>query len=224
MALNTGGACPPLYTPGVCPVIPRWSNPQQTYDGKPLGVDANAPDGADNALAVGLNAVVVANYRSAAPGSLELLTNGGMELDADADRVPDFWAPSGLAAGDGVLCAMSVPAPDGVCAVKLAGGQQAQITQAVSGAGWTSGAALSVSALVRRKKAVSGGSLRLKVLYSDAPTSKLKVNIAPGSGDYAPVTGVHVLSGSAHTIKLTLRYQGASGALYFDAASLRAQQ
>ena len=49
-----------------CPIIPRFSNALQTYDGAPLGIPVGFFLGvADNAAVINLTAQTVANFRHA---------------------------------------------------------------------------------------------------------------------------------------------------------------
>src|SRR5690606_9988768 len=87
MARRTGGVCPLILTAYVCPKVERFSTPQQMLNGQPLG-SANA----DNVRSINELALIVAGYRTPNPdATVQLVMNGGFEIDADADRTPDFW-------------------------------------------------------------------------------------------------------------------------------------
>lgn len=67
MAYPVGGACPNLWTNGVCTPIPRFSAPDQTYNGRPLGT-VNPPTNMVKVL--NQTRTFVANFRQGAPLSL----------------------------------------------------------------------------------------------------------------------------------------------------------
>lgn len=85
-----------------------------------LGVDALPPFTTPQIDALNANRITVANYResdSRTIGAVELAINGGFEMDADADSVPDFWNAVGWQPGDKQTC--DAPAGSNGCVVKL---------------------------------------------------------------------------------------------------------
>lgn len=209
MALNTGGHCPPIQQNNVCPVIGRWSNPNQTYNGKPLGVT----EAANNARSLNEAAVIVANYRTSNSQENNLLVNGNFEIDADADLIPDFWTPGNFGDKTGIVCNATVY--QGNCALRLTA--KSFIRQKVDGAGFIAGDTLTVRAYVRHKKSTPNGFIRLRVVYVDVPTSVLRIPIPAGNNHYTPLSGSLTLAGTAAKLKLDLR---ASGKLFFDSIRL----
>jgi hypothetical protein len=235
MAKRTGGECPPIVTANQCSIIERFSNPNQTHNGKPIGSAE-----ADNVRSINELAVIVANYRDSsgtstptstpdgtstpgatptptatdAPASAELVINGGFEIDADKDSIPDFWKGKGLVAGDGVVC---TDAYAGKCALKLTGSQRS-ITQKLDSAGQT----LNFSAYIAGEALTAGAQLRVVVKYTDDTSDKLTLDVPAGTYDYTLLSG-SVEPDTTKTvkhIKVQARTKTASGSLTVDAVSV----
>ncbi|MBC8098478.1 MAG: hypothetical protein H7Y11_03470, partial [Armatimonadetes bacterium] len=176
MASRTGGSCPPIVTANQCPVIERFSNPNQSFGGKPSG-SADA----DNARSINELRVTVANYRDSTAGGtptptvtpggatptptstpvpVTLLINGGFEIDADNDTVPDFWSGRNVGVGDARTCG---GIGDGsTCAFTLTGAvdENSRLQQTISGAGLNVGATVTLSGAIKADNGSSGAQLK----------------------------------------------------------------
>jgi hypothetical protein len=196
MAYSTDGECPSVYQPGVCPAVAWWSNPDLTYDGKPLGTaDQN------NALSLNQTALDIANYRISDDGGLstptptrtptatstptstpdpgvtatptvlapvELILNGGFEYDADGDGTPDAWSSSKAKARK---CGDVGVTDD--CAILLKGkpGIKPKLVQTIlNGETLLVSDQLTFAAQAKGKGVPDGEKLQLKVKYID-PTA-----------------------------------------------------
>lgn len=215
MALRTGGECPPIVTANKCSIIERFSNPNQTHNGKPIGsVNANA------VRAINENAVIVANYRASSgnpPAQTNVLLNGSFEIDADQDLLPDFWRGKNLSAGDGIKCNQA--AYIGSCALILSS-KNSKLTQKLAGSGFNPGDLLTLSARVAGKKLTPGADLRLIVKYSDTTKEKLKLSVPDGTYAFTLLSDILVLDKPVQKVKIQVRHKNAAGKLTLDAVSL----
>lgn len=249
MAYSTGGECPAVYQPGVCPAIAWWSNPDQTYNAKPLGTaDEN------NALSLNQTARLIAQYRisddggqstptpppatpdpnitptitptasETPPPPIELVLNGGFEIDADDDKIPDGWSAN----VEKVLKCNTPEKPDtafeGECAVRLKSGakvQQKFVDVGMIGAN----TAMTISAQISGKNVVAEMQAVVVLKYVDPSlgiNGKLKQTLVAENGDYAytPVTATTSVEGAVQKGKLMLRYTGVSGKVMVDSVSV----
>lgn len=233
MAYSDGGECPAVFQPGVCPAIAWWSNPDQTFNGKPLGTS-----GENNALSLNQTAPLIANYRLSADGSptatppptisitptevqnltatpqplREWVLNGGFEIDADGDRIPDGWSA--------VNAKQKCDALN--CYVVLKGSidRKAKIEQVLSSINVTSGQ-LTASAALAGKKLVAESQVIIKVVYDDnlggsAKKSKVIFALPPGNSPYFELSNSVSILGSVERIKIIAKYGGSSGKMLID--------
>jgi peptidyl-Asp metalloendopeptidase len=226
MAYSTGGECPNVYQPGVCPAIAWWSNPELTINGKPLGT-ANE----NNALSLNQTARLIAQYRISEDGglptptpthttptstiqpsvtpeptstgqpSIELVLNGGFEMDADSDKLPDGWSSNVAKVRKCNKPSKPPIAYEGDCALKLKSGVRVQQKLAdVSMLG--QGDVLTLSLFGK-----GSGSVRLKLIYTDETKDKLTVPFNSTS-DYALFSGTKSLTGGVRKVKVRLTRTG----------------
>jgi hypothetical protein len=163
---------------------------------------------------------------------VELLTNGGFEVDTDSNTEPDSWAIKNGSKdrmkcnkdkdGDGV--ADKIVAHEGMCAFMFRSGEgeNALIKQSVDPAAWSfaAGDTLALGAYVKAKEGVSA-VLKLNVKYVDTtlPKSKIKAAIA-ASESYMPMLELVGINGVPAAIKVRVHHFSVTGKLWVDAASL----
>jgi hypothetical protein len=220
MAYSTGGQCPPSYQPGVCPAIAYWSNPDQTFNGKPLGYPDNTANATNNARSLDEVAVSVANYRVSWEGT-ELMSNGGFELDTNNDGVPDGWKGQNLT-GDKRVC--NAMAHTGTCAFRFKGrsGENSRLVQPLIGV-FNIGDTLTLRAYVRSTTITGGAKIQLVVNYTTLPTDKATLPIGSGWSGYNLLSDSITLAGDAAKVKVIIRYNNpvAAGKFFVDNVSLR---
>jgi len=183
--------------------------------------------GADPTLesaAVNANRATVAAYRESlipAP-TLELLINGGFDMDSDADGWPDFWTPVNPRSSEGTRC--NSFARTGGCALKLDGisGGATRFRFRVGALGALPGDSLTLTGYARTKNAQAGATLRVIVRYVDAPEQKLILNAPLGTTAYSALTGALMLTGAPKNVLVVARFDktGAAGKTWFDDVSL----
>ncbi len=186
MAYSTGGECPSSYIAGTCPAIAYWSDPDATYNGKPLG--RPGVNGEDNVQSLANTQYPIANYRvsddagSTIPTPVPTLTpiptpggppasyplNPSFEIDIDANALPDGWAWSGVV---GALKCDSAKSADGTCWVKLKPGTTIRQNVPFQPADFAAGADVSVGVMVRPLDATPGCSWAVLKLVYDDPTA-----------------------------------------------------
>ncbi len=81
---------------GGCPRIPYFSNPELTYQGKPLGVPISSAEAAHNALTINSTRVVVAAYRATVVPGIRVLSPNGGESWNRGKTYPVTWTTSNL--------------------------------------------------------------------------------------------------------------------------------
>lgn len=216
MARRTSGICPPILTAYICPKVERFSNPQQMVNGQPLG-SANA----DNVRSINELAPLVADYRQPNPdATVQLVMNGGFEIDADADRTPDFWKPTAFGS---VKTACKQTGYNSRCALKFSG-PGSRIKQKLpetlwSGARFAPDAPILLSAWVRTRRLTHSADLRLITDYEDGSRAVLKLVIPPGTMPHFQLLSA---SGTAEQkpirkLKLVIRLASQeSGKLWLD--------
>lgn len=163
-----------------------------------------------------------------APGSIELLVNGGFEA-AKPNGKPDLSAwelknPS----GDKVKCNKPENskffAYAGNCAFRFKGGaDSSKLKQEITSGTFFTGDRLDFSLFVNAPKSSAKGKVKVIVSYNDPAMEKgkIKFDLGPTNG-YTPRTGTVILSsGSVKKIKVTLIDKSSGGKLYLDNVSLR---
>lgn len=89
---------------GHCGKILRFSNPDQTYNGAPLGAPAGAPNAADNRAVLNTTSSTVAGMRGApAPASLTLTAPTAGESVPASGKVVATWSTSGYLGSDATV-------------------------------------------------------------------------------------------------------------------------
>ncbi|MBK9123337.1 MAG: hypothetical protein IPM16_09500 [Chloroflexi bacterium] len=244
MAYSTAGECPPVYVFGVCPAVAYWSDPDATYNGKPLG--RPGANGEDNVQSLANTQFPIANYRvsddagSTIPTPVPTLTpvptpdtppqgyplNRSFEVDVDANALPDGWAWLG---GDGALKCDTGKSPDGTCWVKLKPGAAIRQVVPFDPADFVLGAEATIGVQVRPIGASPGCSWAvLKLIYSDPGAGALgngkdKLKLAlPTAPDrqWTLATGALTIDAAVAAIKLKFKAGTCGGKWGIDAAEL----
>lgn len=243
--------CPQRYQPGVCPAIMWWSNPNQTFNGSPLGIDDALPDGTNNTRSLNEAAFAIANYRisldggtsptetpmitptntpywigtptpTPAPGG-DLLLNGGFEIDADGDAIPDGWNLRGRTQQVCNTVAQVITAY-GACALILRGGttpgQNTRASQTIANLRLQGGQTIAISAQIHAQNISAGGSLTLTVTYLNPSTPISTLTLPLTTGTYE-ASGSLILSGQVARLRITAEYGGATGRIYVDEARVQ---
>ncbi len=200
MAYSTGGDCPDSYLAGACPAIAWWSNPDQTYNGKPLGYPLSGGSATHNSLSLNEVAFAVANYRvsddggamtptpevspthtpavptaTATPGP-DVTPIGGSELllnggfEFDADA--DGIPDGWKLSGRSGDARVCSGARSGSCAYRAKGGaaEDSILAQTIPLATYSGTETLTLTAHYRSTGITGGAELRLVVLDDDPLT------------------------------------------------------
>lgn len=159
------------------------------------------------------------------PG-VELLINGGMELDENANKVPDGWKGKNKT-GEKIKCDKPEKpvARTGNCAFLFKGGpnEKSKLTQKVvlDGLNFALGDELNLSLYARAAKSAVKGKVKLRIKYADTPKSKANADFARTNG-YEEITGhVTIASLNIVAIKVQFDHRSPSGKLFIDDVSLK---
>ncbi|MCU0496128.1 MAG: hypothetical protein MUF87_02110 [Anaerolineae bacterium] len=210
MGKRTGGVCPPQLNENLCPMIERWSNPALSVNGRPTGdVTSNS------ALAIQEALITVANYRSAFTG-VDLLLNGGFEIDADNDRVPDFWSASAMTPTDGVHCDLT--ARTGRCALTIGA---VTLSQRVTFGTADQDDQITLTGYAQGQNVAAGASLQLLAIYANGTRARITLPIAIGTTPYQKLEGTLTLIGPVSA--LIVRVIGAGGQVTLDDLSVKVE-
>ncbi len=165
---------------------------------------------------------------------IELLTNGGFEINIDGDKIPDSWAgkKTDLIKKDKLKCTKNgkVFASSGDCAFMFRGnpdGSNSKLKQTITNTEMiVDGSMLTFSAYVAPRSAIPDSKIAVaKVKFSDSSKVKLqlKIPVSPVSGyilltESAPVS----IPGGVTITKavVNLRYKETSGKFMIDDVSL----
>jgi hypothetical protein len=167
--------------------------------------------------------------------SVELLTNGGFEVDGNGDKLPDGWKAknTNVAKSDKLKCNKpdKVVAYTGSCAFQFSGnptGEESKLSQDIAAIeSIVNGSTLTLSAYLDPKGGVAGSKIAsLKVKLSDS--SKLKLDLRLPSADsiasytqFTNTTPIMIPSGVFITeAKLDLKYGEVNGKYLIDDVSL----
>ncbi len=162
---------------------------------------------------------------------IELLLNGGFELDINADTVPDNWKASQLTKDERRCNDPSREiAFEGVCTFQFKGGgdginpEAANLTQVVAteGLDFTGGGNLTASAYLKAKKATTAGAIKVVAIFSDSSKEKFTVPFIQTTGsDYELIAKTRTLSGGDLVkLKVQIRHRSAGGKVLLDTVSL----
>jgi hypothetical protein len=192
-----------------CPRLPRFSNPDQTHQGAPLGVPLTATTAADNRSAHGFYATSVSTYRPRSstvtvPGAVHAAT---FSLGAAARTATVAWSPpvtDGGAAITSYRIGASVQGSDGapILSDALAGARSLDLTGLVEGASYDLtvqavnpvGPGLTVSGIVSVPVALvpTPPDAPQAVTATAADGSAVVAWAGPGFDGGSPVTGYRV--------------------------------
>ena len=163
-------------------------------------------------------------------GAIEMLVNGGFEIDSDEDKVPDGWTRVNQTK-DKLKCRKVKPdgtiktfAYEGDCTFRFKGGpnEDSRLQQKPTGIPVSTGDVLNFSAYVEGKDVVAGARVKLVLKYDDsAPVRKTKevVSIPLGTYDYTLIEGQITAEGEVTTVKVQFLNRMASGRFQTDAVS-----
>jgi len=79
---------------GGCPRIPYFSNPELTYQGKPVGIPEGNPNAADNAKTINSTRTAMAAYRASVTPAIQVLAPNGGESWRVGGTYAITWATS----------------------------------------------------------------------------------------------------------------------------------
>ncbi|HEX2619967.1 MAG TPA: hypothetical protein VHL11_07465, partial [Phototrophicaceae bacterium] len=156
----------------------------------------------------------------------QILVNGGMETDANTDKVPDSWKAKNLTK-DKVKCdtETKVVANSGVCAFMFKGGVGessglSQVAPVIPDFAATD--SLDVSLYINGSSAAINGKVKMVVAYTDTGLERDKVLLpfAVTSG-YEELPGsVSLKSGDVSKIKFLIQNKSTAGKFYVDDVSV----
>jgi hypothetical protein len=162
-------------------------------------------------------------------GTVELLVNGGFEIDADANQVPDGWNLK-RASDDKLKCNTDDKAIafEGACVFqfKRSDAERSKLLQDVDLAAHAVSVSntLTLSGQVWAKGDVDSKAT-LKVKYASLPTDKLTFNIVSTAKQWTAFSALQpnlliTLADTPSKIILQLKHQSPSGKVRYDALSL----
>ena len=163
--------------------------------------------------------------------TINLLMNGGFEVDADGDKLPDGWTGKKTATAnpDKIKCdkADKKFAHSAPCAFMFKGngdGSTSKLSQKVNDtSAFVHDSQVSLSAWVDRRSAPVGTRFaQVKIAYSDGSKDKLKLNI-PVSEGYIQQTDSVLLDLTGKTVKsvkVDLRHDSPKGKFFVDDVAL----
>jgi hypothetical protein len=163
--------------------------------------------------------------------AIELLTNGGFEVDTTGDKLPDGWSAkkTNIAKSDKLKCnkVEKIVAYTGSCAFQFVGnpsGHSSKLTQNFSEGTILNHSTLTLSAFVDPKSGVADSKIAsLKIELSDGSKIKLDLRLPTAEG-YHQVIDTAQINVPADvfvtSIKLDLRYGETSGKYLIDDVSL----
>jgi peptidyl-Asp metalloendopeptidase len=214
MARRSGGECPQIVTANVCHKVERFSSPNQTKHGRPLGTEL-----ADNVRSINELAIKVASYRSETTGiGTEFVINGGFTVDGDGDKTPDFWKVGGTGKAK-VDC--ENPGYYDPCALKLKGAGS-RVTQVLDSELLGVDTEVLLTVWAKTNKLNNEADARLILRYTDDTKSVIMLIIPPGKPE---VFQWFAISGAAEQTvskaKFVVRLSGAeTGKLWLDNVSV----
>ena len=191
-----------------------------------FGVDDAPPFDAGQAATINANRAVVANYRDSASRMIVpvvLTQNGGFETDMDGNRVPDFWAGQGWAAGDKRLCGKPSKVRSGVCSVKFKLGAGGNIlVQSVDVSAINLQDELSLSGYALASQPDSCVKAILIATFETVPAAKtVEKTCLPVSAVWTPFAVQATITDTVTALKLKLKTSG-TGNLWLDDVMLEA--
>jgi hypothetical protein len=163
--------------------------------------------------------------------TVNLLVNGGFEIDSDGDKLPDGWTAKKTDANkaDKLKCdkADKIVAHSAPCAFAFSGnpdGSPSALSQQVSDfSALTHGATLTLSAWIDPKSASVGTKFaQVKISYGDGSNTKLKLSLPEGDG-YLQQTDSATLDLTGRmvqSVKVDLKYDQSDGKFYVDDVTL----
>jgi hypothetical protein len=165
-------------------------------------------------------------------GTTELLVNGGFEIDADANGVPDGWKLK-RESDDKQKCntAEKAIAFEGACIFQFKGGdgERSKLQQDINLAARSIslGDTLTLNGQVWAKGDVDS-KVTLKVKYASLPTDKLNVNISSTGKQWTTFSALQPslsisVAETPSKIILQLKHESPSGKVRYDAISLTRQ-
>jgi hypothetical protein len=156
----------------------------------------------------------------------ELISNGGFEVDADQDQLPDGWQAAGKIKQ---VCNSTdltkIVAFRGNCALQVKGSTQStKLTQVINSENLLTMGTLKLSAQIKSKAAEPGTNFKVKISYLDQSlgSDKLELALLSGTSDYTYLqSDALILRGMPKKIKVKLASVAASGKHFVDDVSLK---
>lgn len=157
---------------------------------------------------------------------VELLKNGGMELNNDGDKLPDDWTVK-KGSGERQKCDKpgKIFAHSGACAFRFKGGakENSKLLQIpdVAGLYFRAGDQLALSVFINATNNAVKGKVKLIVKYVSGAQDKFKTEITVNQG-YTELTGVvDITDPLVAKVKLLFDHKSAAGKVYIDDASVK---
>lgn len=148
---------------------------------------------------------------------IELILNGGFETPGATEKLAADWkAKNPLSGRRKCNQPAKILAYAGNCAYLFKSGAAKLIQKPVGDL--QVGDTLLLSAWVSAKKLVNGGTLQLRIRYTDAPVLKTAVAITAGTYPYVSVPMQQTITGTAADLRVQIR--GGQGKIFVDEVSL----
>lgn len=156
----------------------------------------------------------------------ELLVNGGMEDDIDANKLPDNWQSKKITS-DKIKCnnAKKTVAHSGLCAFRFKGGvgEKSKIFQDVNLANFplVSGDTLNLSIYTLAKNATTSAKVKVQAKYTDTDEKTTFSQALPVSAVYQQTTGSLTLTSSnINRVRIQIINKSPAGKVFIDDVSL----
>lgn len=159
---------------------------------------------------------------------IEILANGGFEVDANGDKIADGWTVAGVTK-DKRRCNKPTATftPFGNCAFMFKGGaaENSTLTQIITDSGYGMGAGDTIRLLGKAQAAglPVGVQVKLTVKYVNNafPKDKATINVAPGDYLFSALPPIQLdIDGPVHKITVKVTNRATSGKVTFDDFSL----
>lgn len=191
-----------------------------------FGVDDTPPFDMGQAATINANRAAIANYRDSASRVITpvvLNHNGGFEIDMDGDRMPDFWAGQGWAAGDKRLCGKPPKVHSGECSLKFklgAGGNK--VAQPIDVSAIQLQDEISLSGYALASKPDSCVKAIMVISFETLPKAKTtETTCLPSPQVWTPFFAQATVTDRVTALKLKLKTSGVGG-IWLDDVLLEA--
>lgn len=218
--VNTAQNCPGGFSYGTIVLLTALPAPDASFTG--WSGDASGTDTTTTVMIDG-NKSVTGSFEggSPPPTPTDLLTNGGFEVNANGDLVPDNWTPAKLASIDGQDCTVFY---SGICSMKFRGSSAnatKTLTQIVSVSG-SIGDTFSLSGWGKTTSIPSGAVFRIQVVFfkGTTQTEVFTLNFNKGTHGWQQMLLAFPTTKAYDKVRVVITLKATGGTAWFDDVSL----